>query len=75
MKYLQLNCQKIYSVKRIIGRDFNNPKLTEEIKLLNDDIINDNKTKKPLISLIQNGKQKLFTPKNLFFLCFKQISK
>ena len=42
MKYLQLNCQKIYSVKRIIGRDFNDPKLAEEIKLLNYDIISDN---------------------------------
>ena len=73
MKYLQLNCQKIYSVKRIIGRDFNDPKLAEEIKLLNYDIISDNQTKKPIISLIQNGKEKLFTPETLSSYVLKKL--
>jgi len=75
MKYLQLNCQKIYSVKRIIGRDFNDPKLAEEIKLLNYNIINDNKTKKPIISLIQNRKKKLFTPETLSSYVLKKLVK
>ena len=73
MKYLQLQCQKIYSVKRIIGRDFNDPKLAEEIKLLNYDIISDNQTKKPIISLIQNGKKKLFTPETLSSYVLKKL--
>ena len=75
MKYLQLNCQKIYSVKRIIGRDFNDSKLAEEIKLLNYDIINDDRTKKPIISLIQNGEEKKFTPEMLSSFVLKKLVK
>ena len=73
MKYLQLQCQKIYSIKRIIGRDFNDPKLSEEIKLLNYDIISDDQTKKPIVSLIQNGKKKLFTPETLSSYVLKKL--
>lgn len=73
MKYLQLNCQKIYSVKRIIGRDFSDPNLTEEIKLLNYDIINDEKSKKPIISLFQNGKRKYYTPEALSSFVLKKL--
>ena len=73
MKYLQLQCQKIYSIKRIIGRDFNDPKLSEEIKLLNYDIISDEQTKKPIVSLIQNRKKKLFTPETLSSYVLKKL--
>ena len=73
MKYLQLQCQKIYSIKRIIGRDFNDPKLSEEIKLLNYDIISDDQTKKPIVSLIQNRKKKLFTPETLSSYVLKKL--
>ena len=73
MKYLQLQCQKIYSIKRIIGRDFNDQLLAKEIKLLNYDIISDNQTKKPLVSLIQNGKKKLFTPETLSSYVLKKL--
>ena len=61
-KYLSLDCQKIYSIKRIIGRDFDDKNLENDIKLLNYNIIKDKKTNGPLIPIIQNGKTKNLTP-------------
>ena len=61
MKYLQLQCQKIYSIKRIIGRDFNDPKLSEEItadikSILGTGVVSNSTTKSSVDITIIIGK-------------------
>ena len=72
-KYVTKECQKIYSVKRIIGRDFNDKNLENEIKLLNYEIIKEKDTKKPLIPITQKGEKIFFSPIDLSSLLLKQL--
>lgn len=72
-KYLSLNCQKIYSIKRIIGRDFNDKDLEKELKYLHYEIIKDRKTNTPLISIKQNEKKNNYTPEQLSSLILKKL--
>ena len=72
-KYLSLECQKIYSIKRIIGRDFNEKNLENEISLLNYKIIKDKVTNKPLITIIQNSEESNYTPEYLSSLILKKL--
>lgn len=73
LKYLTMDCQKIYSIKRIIGRDFNDQKLEEEISLLNYDI--EKVKEKPVIPIVQNNKKKLYPPELISSLILKKLVK
>ena len=72
-KYLSPECQKIYSIKRIIGRDFKEKNFEEEIKKLHYNIIKDDQTEKPLISITQNEENKFFTPECISSLLLKKL--
>ena len=72
-KYAAKECQKIYSVKRIIGRDFNDKNLENEIKPLNYEIVKDNQTNRPLIPITQKGVKKLYSPTFLSSLILKKL--
>ena len=74
-KYLSLQCQKVYSIKRIIGRDFNEKNLENEIKSLHYDIIKNDKTNKPLIQITQNGEKQYYTPEQLSSFILKKLVK
>ena len=66
--------EKIYSLKRIIGQDYNNEGLIEEIKNLHYNIVKNNRTNKPEIKLNINEKN-LFTPEELCSLILKKLVK
>ena len=72
-QYISTEYQKIYSVKRIIGRDFSDKNLEQEIKLLHYNI--DNVSGRPLIPIIQKGKKKLYTPENISSLIIGKLIK
>ena len=72
-KYLSTDYQKIYSVKRIIGRDFRDKKLEKEIKLLHYDI--ENVSGRPMIPIIQKGKKKIYSPEEISSLIIKKLVK
>ena len=72
-KYLSTDYQKIYSVKRIIGRDFRDKKLEKEIKLLHYDI--ENESGRPVIPIIQKGKKKTYSPEFISSLIIKKLVK
>ena len=72
-QFLSLDCEKIYSIKRIIGRDFDDKNLEKDIKLLNYNIIKDTKTNKALIQITQKGKTKNYTPEYLSSLIIKKL--
>ena len=73
LKYLTMDCQKIYSIKRIIGRDFNDKKLEEEISLLNYNI--EKVKEKPVIPIVQKNKKKLYSPELISSLILKKLVK
>ena len=73
LKYLTMDCQKIYSIKRIIGRDFNDKKLEEEISLLNYDI--EKVKEKPVIPIVQKNKKKFYSPELISSLILKKLVK
>jgi len=68
-----MDCQKIYSIKRIIGRDFNDKKLEEEISLLNYDI--EKVKEKPVIPIVQKNKKKFYSPELISSLILKKLVK
>ena len=72
-QYISTEYQKIYSVKRIIGQDFSDKNLEQEIKLLHYNI--DNVSGRPLIPIIQKGKKKLYTPENISSLIIGKLIK
>ena len=65
-------CEKIYSIKRIIGQDYNDKDLIKEINSLHYKIIKNEKTNKPLIELKKN-EIKTFTPEELSSLILKKL--
>ena len=67
--------EKIYSIKRIIGQDYNDEGLLQEIENLHYDIHKDNETNKPVIRLKRNGKYEDFTPEALSSLILKKLIK
>ena len=67
--------EKIYSIKRIIGQDYNDEGLVKEIENLHYDIHKDNETNKPVIRLKRNGKYEDFTPEALSSLILKKLIK
>ena len=68
-----MDCEKIYSIKKIIGRDFDDQNLEKDIKLLNYNIIKDTKINKPLIQITQIGKTKNYTLEYLSSLIIKKL--
>jgi L1 cell adhesion molecule like protein len=67
------NSEKIYSLKRIIGQDYNDDGIEQEIKNLHYNIIRDKESNKPLIKLIIQGQEKYFTPEELCSLVLKKL--
>ena len=66
------NSEKIYSLKRIIGQDYNDiPQ--NELNDLHYNIVEDKKSNKPLIKLIIKGQEKFFTPEELCSLILKKL--
>ncbi len=53
----------VYDAKRLIGRDFDDPKLQEDIKHFGFKVIG--KNNKPYISVQYKGEDKLFTPEEI----------
>ena len=68
------NSIKLYSLKIIIGQDFNDIGLEEEIKNLHYNIVK-GKDNQPLIKLIINKEEKLLTPEELCSLILKKLVK
>jgi len=67
--------EKIYSIKRIIGQDFNDKGLDEEIKNLHYNIIKNEKTNRPCIRLKINGEYKEFDPEYFSSLILQKLVK
>ena len=67
--------EKIYSIKRIIGQNYNDKGLDEEIKNLHYNIIKDEKTNKPLIRLKKNGEYKDYPPEYFSSLLIDKLVK
>ena len=65
------NSEKIYSLKRIIGQDYNDEGIEKEIKNLHYNIVK-GENNKPSIKLKINGEEKYFTPE---YLCSKILEK
>ena len=65
--------KKIYSIKRIIGQDYNDEGLLKEIETLHYDIHKDNETNKPMIRLKINGKDRDFSPEELSSYILKKL--
>ncbi len=63
---------KIYSLKRIIGQNYNDIGLEEEIRNLHYNIVK-GEDNKPFIKLIINNKEELFTPEKLCSLILKKL--
>ena len=72
-KYLSLQCQKIYSIKRIIGREFD--EIKNELNFFNYDIIKDNKNNRPLVPITQEGKKIMYDPETLSSFVLKKLVK
>lgn len=66
--------EKIYSLKRIIGQDYDNKDLEEEIKNLHYNIEKDEETNKPKIKINITGKN-LYSPEELCSLILKKLVK
>ena len=64
--------EKIYSIKRIIGLDYNDIDLKNEIENLHYNIIKDEKTNKPVIKLNTKEKNE-YTPVELSSLILKKL--
>ena len=66
------NSEKIYSLKRIIGQDYNDiPQ--NELDALHYNIVKDKESNKPLIKLIIKGQEEFFTPEQLCSLILKKL--
>ena len=65
------NSEKIYSLKRIIGQDYNDEGIEKEIKFLHYNIVK-GENNKPAIKLKINGEEKYYTPE---YLCSKILEK
>ena len=65
--------KKIYSIKRIIGQDYNDEGLLKEIENLHYDIHKDNETNKPMVRLKINGKDRDFSPEELSSYILKKL--
>ena len=70
---LSRESEKIYSIKRIIGQDYNDRGLLEEIKNLHYNILKNEVTNKPVIRLYKNGKYEDYTPEELSSLILKKL--
>ena len=66
------NSMKIYSLKRIIGQDYNDIGLEEEIQNLHYNIVK-GQDNKPLIQLTINNEEKLLTPELLCSYILKKL--
>jgi heat shock protein 1/8 len=53
----------VYDAKRLIGREFNDPKVQDDMKHFSFKVVNDNN--KPKISVEYKGEQKEFTPEEI----------
>ena len=65
----------IYEVKRLIGREFNDKKLQEEIKKLPFKIVQSNRGKTPEVEIIINGQKKTFSPVEISSFIIKHMVK
>ena len=70
---LSRESEKIYSIKRIIGQDYNDRGLLEEINNLHYNIHKNEETNKPVIRLYKNGKNEDYTPEELSSLILKKL--
>ena len=70
-KYLIPKGEKIYSVKRILGRNFSDDNLEDDKRKLNYKIINKNNL--PMIEITNNGKSEFYTPKDISSLILKKL--
>ena len=64
--------EKIYSIKRIIGQDYNDLVLNNEIENLHYNIIKDKETNKPVIKINTNEKSE-YSPVELSSLILKKL--
>jgi L1 cell adhesion molecule like protein len=53
----------VYDAKRLIGREFDDPKVQEDMKHYSFDVINSNN--KPKVSVMYKGEKKEFTPEEI----------
>ena len=65
----------IYEVKRLIGREFNDKKLQEEIKKLPFKIVQSNRGKTPEVEIIINGQKRTFSPVEISSFIIKHMVK
>ena len=65
--------EKIYSIKRIIGQDYNDEGLLKEIENLHYNIHKNNETNKPMVRLKINGKDRDFSPEELSSYILKKL--
>ena len=63
----------IYDAKRLIGRNFNDPQIQSDMKLLSYDVIE--KSGKPYISASYKGEQKTYSPEEISSMVLSKMKK
>eukprot|EP00461_Guttulinopsis_vulgaris_P002599 UN02600 len=63
----------VYDVKRILGRDFNDPELQRDIKHFPFQVLPDEITNQPIIGVTYKGQQRYFKPEQISALVLQRL--